>query len=124
LQAAKLSQDELITRIDAEEVRTLVSVDYNPNKHRHIAYKPQDVMNWVLQPWYKQMLSMNHLLVSCYSNDSQLNLARYSTSSTGHVMICIPSKGGAPPLLQDLRCMPLCAAGDTSAQVGHALDCG
>jgi hypothetical protein len=84
LQAAKLSQDELITRIDAEEVRTLVSVDYNPNKHRHIAYKPQDVMNWVLQPWYKQMLSMNHLLVSCYSNDSQLNLARYSTPWTRH----------------------------------------
>lgn len=62
--AAKLSQDELISRIDAEEVRTLVSVDYNPNKHRHIAYKPQDVMNWVLQPWYNQMLSMNHLLVT------------------------------------------------------------
>ena len=44
-------------------MKTLVAVDYNPNKHRHIAYKPQDVMNWVLQPWYKEMLSMNHLLV-------------------------------------------------------------
>lgn len=62
--AAKLSQDELTTKVDAEEVRTLVSVDYNPNKHRHIAYKAQDVMSWVLQPWYKQMLSMNHLLVT------------------------------------------------------------
>lgn len=63
-EASKLSQDELTTRVDAEEIRTLVSVDYNPNKHRHIAYKPQDVMNWVLQPWYKGMLSMNHLLVT------------------------------------------------------------
>ena len=48
-------------------MRTLVAVDYNPNKHRHIAYKPQDVMNWVLQPWYKEMLSMNHLLVRVHT---------------------------------------------------------
>ncbi len=121
MQAAKLSQDELITRIDSEEVRTLVSVDYNPNKHRHIAYKPQDVMNWVLQPWYKQMLSMNHLLVSCYSNDSWLSVARQSIPSTGEFMIC---KGGVSLLLQDLRCMSCCTAGDTGTQMGHALDCG
>lgn len=63
LQATKLTQDEYIAQIDAEEIKTLVDIDYNPNKHRHIAYKAQDVMNWVLQPWYKQMLSMNHLLV-------------------------------------------------------------
>lgn len=63
LQATNLSQDEFTRRIDAEEIRTLVAIDYNPNKHRHIAYKPQDVMNWVLQPWYQEMLSMNHLLV-------------------------------------------------------------
>ena len=63
LQATKLSQEEYVAKIDAEEMTTLVAVDYNPNKHRHIAYKPQDVMNWVLQSWYKEMLSMNHLLV-------------------------------------------------------------
>ena len=77
LQATKLSQDELVKKVDAEEIKTLVAIDYNPNKHRHIAYKPQDVMNWVLQPWYKEMLSMNHLLVRAMC-DSQRNLGPLS----------------------------------------------
>ncbi|KAL3156378.1 hypothetical protein ABBQ38_000692 [Trebouxia sp. C0009 RCD-2024] len=64
MKATKLSQDELTIKIDAEEINTLIDVDYNPNKLRHIAYKPQDVMNWELQPWYQEMLSMNHLLVT------------------------------------------------------------
>ena len=64
MQEAKLSEDELTSRAQQEEVLHLVQVDYNPNKHRHIAYKPQDVISWVLQPWYQQLLTVNHLLVS------------------------------------------------------------
>ena len=69
LQATNLSQDEYTRRVDAEEIKTLVGVDYNPNKLRHVSYKPQDVMNWVLQPWYQEMLSMNRLLVSALDID-------------------------------------------------------
>ena len=58
-----MNEDELTSRAQQEEVLHLVQVDYNPNKHRHIAYKPQDVISWVLQPWYQELLSVNHLLV-------------------------------------------------------------
>ena len=63
MQAAKLSEDELKLRAQQEEIRQLVLIDYNPNKHRHIAYKPRDVISWVLQPWYQHLLTTNHLLV-------------------------------------------------------------
>ena len=64
MQASGLSQDEIVARSDKEEFQTLVAHDYNPNKHRHMAYKSQDNLNWVLHPWYNHMLHANHLLVS------------------------------------------------------------
>ena len=65
-----------------------MSVDYNPNKHRHISYKAQDVMSWVLQPWYKQMLSMNYLLVSCSDTHSWQIQIRVCLAAVLHLYLC------------------------------------
>lgn len=109
LQATNLSQDEFTIKIDAEEINTLIDVDYNPNKLRHIAYKPQDVMNWELQPWYQEMLSMNHLLVRvvgihCVHSASSATVRTNACSGSDGEMIATRSCNAKRKMLTYVAC--------------------
>ena len=110
-----------------------MAVDYNPNKHRHIAYKPQDVMNWVLQPWYKEMLSMNHLLVrghrcpyifTVQKSAGQIPVQKHRNSAYACLVIATsPGDFSTSKCSGTIVLTVALVVGDPCAQMGHAVDC-